>query len=105
MAAPGAGLPCRSGWSRFVEREARAAPVAQPAARTERAPLHAAAPIDDAASIHQYAQFTVPAFGDPPIEPGAALGPHAALDVMANLPVLVHCDESASSREFVPAEL
>jgi len=69
------------------------------------AALHATAAVNQAAPFHEHRGLPTPAFGDPPIESRAPLRPQATFDVMPDRAVLVvHRDQFAHSRWFVPAE-
>jgi hypothetical protein len=106
VAAAEAGPPCKSGWSRLVEREARAAAVAQLATGRKRAALNPTAAVNYPASLDDYGEAAQSPLGNTPIESRAPLRPHAALDMMADRPrLVVHSDQSALRREFVPAEM
>ena len=75
------------------------------AARFGGTPLDAAAPFGQPAPLHEHRHAALPAVGDPPVEPRAAIGPHATLDVMTNRPLLVvHPHQFVTPRQFVPAE-
>jgi len=92
--------------NRLVEREARAAAVAEPAAGHQPTPLDAAATIHLATSLDQHGQLTHAPLDDSAIEPRAPIRSHAALDEMADRLMLdVHPDQSAARRVFVPAEM
>src|SRR5206468_10536444 len=95
----------KSGWSEVVHREAGAATVPQPAPRADCAALHTTAPVGEPTPFDEHGGLPVPAFGDPPVEARAALGPHTALDMMPDRAVLVvHLVEFALAGSFVPAE-
>jgi len=75
------------------------------AARVGGAPLDPAASLRQTASLHEHRDTALPAIRDSALEPRAAIGPHASLDVMTNRPVLVvHPDQSVTLPRFVPAE-
>ena len=75
------------------------------AARVSGAPLDPTAPLRQSASLHEHRHTALPAFRDSALEPRAAIGPHASLDVMTNRPVLViHPDQSVTLPQFLPAE-
>jgi hypothetical protein len=74
-------------------------------ARLGRAPLDAAAPLRPPPPLDEHANAALPAVRDSAIEPRAALGPHATLDLMPNWAVLaLHPNQSVTLLEFVPAE-
>jgi hypothetical protein len=52
--------------------------------------LHSAAPFGKAATFHQHRGATQTSIGDAPIQSGAAVGPHAALDPMTQLRAIIH---------------
>ncbi len=85
------GVWCASGWS-DIERQAGAAAVLQPAARTGRASLDPAAPVGaaQAAPFHHNRDLPDASLGNAAIETRTAVGANAPLDLVTNLRVLLH---------------
>ena len=85
------GLWCGSGWS-DLERQAEAAAVFLLASRIGGAPLDPAAPVGaaQATPFHHNRDLSDTSLGNPAIQTRTAVGAHAPLDPMTNLPVLLH---------------
>jgi len=85
------GRWCESEWIE-LERQSGAAAILQLAARIRGPSLDPTAPVgaSQAAPLHRDRDLAHPAVGDAAIQSAAPIGPHATLDAMAHLRVLVH---------------
>lgn len=85
------GRWCESGWS-DVEGQFEAAAILEPAPRFRGPSLDATASVgpSQTAPLHHDRALAHPAVRDPAVQTGAPIGPHPALDAMADLRILLH---------------
>ena len=97
------GAWCGSGWS-DVEGQPGAAPVFELAAGIRRPSFDSAAAVGaaQAAPFYHHSHVADAPLGNAAIQTSTAVGPDAPLDLVTNLPVLLHVTNLVTEWRFVP---